>query len=285
MWYPRMFRSGKTGDASNSESDSMEDASSGISGMFQDHGGASMSVDIDAASSSLRTPRSFVLPMHYEPSYGYPLIVWLHDDGHNEHQLEQVMPHISLRNFVGVGIRGVRAADSVGHRFDWPQKQASIHAAWRRIDGVIEEAKQRFSVHDQRIILAGYGSGATMALRIALRQPNQFGGVVALGGRLPQQGRLFGDLNALRERKLPLLWQWATRGGRFSSEALTSDLKALMATRCQVEVRQYTDAEEMNTVTLADINDWIMRTVVSGSVGHSESPAEPRVTRAPFSTN
>ena len=64
--------------------------------------------------SHLTSHRSFFLPLHYTPSYEYPLVIWLHSNGFNENQIDHVMPYISLRNYVGVGIRGTKAADSIG---------------------------------------------------------------------------------------------------------------------------------------------------------------------------
>jgi len=222
------------------------------------------SPETDDASAAIHDPRAFVLPMHYEARYEYPLIVWLHGDGGNEHQIEQLMPHISLRNHLAVGIRGVRAADTVGHRFDWPQSDAAVHATWRRVSRVLEEARARFSVHPERIILGGYGAGGTMALRMGLREPSAFGGIISLGGALPDQGKLFGDFQVLRHRRLPVLWQWATEAPTFSPSVLKNDLRRLMPSRCRVEIRQYLDDDEMNTVTLSDINRWIMQTIVTG---------------------
>ena len=45
-------------------------------------------------------------PLHYEPNYAYPLIVWLHGGGDTEQQLRRVMPFISLRNYVAVAHAG-----------------------------------------------------------------------------------------------------------------------------------------------------------------------------------
>ncbi|MCG8651553.1 MAG: alpha/beta hydrolase fold domain-containing protein, partial [Pirellulales bacterium] len=121
-----------------------------------------------------KSPQSFFLPLHYEPNYRYPLIVWLHNDGFNENQVEHVMPHISLRNYIAAGVRGVRAADSMGHRFDWHDSPAAFHAAEETVCHTIEVATQQFSVHPQRIVLAGYGSGGTMAMRVAMRRPQRY---------------------------------------------------------------------------------------------------------------
>ena len=45
---------------------------------------------------------SFFVPLHYEPNYAYPLLVWLHGPGESHSALKQVMPHVSMRNYVGV---------------------------------------------------------------------------------------------------------------------------------------------------------------------------------------
>ncbi len=118
----------------------------------------------DNSWAQLTAHRSFFLPLHYVATYEYPLIVWLHSNGSNENQIDHVMPHISLRNYVGVGIRGTKAADAVGHRFDWHQSPAAIATSHEAVIEAIDEASERFSIHKSRIVLAGYGAGGTMAI-------------------------------------------------------------------------------------------------------------------------
>ncbi len=207
--------------------------------------------------------RSFFLPLHYAPGYDYPLIVWLHSNGFNENQIDHVMPHISLRNYIGVGIRGTRAADSVGHRFDWHHSPAAIAAAHDAVADAIDEASERFSVHSSRIVLAGYREGGTMALRIAMRDPHRVAAAVSLGGRMPQ-GAIRNTTQLLR-RRMPMLWQWANGNTNYTAENLKTDCRSSMAIGAQVEVRQYPGDDEMDTVTLGDVDDWIMRRIVSSS--------------------
>ena len=215
--------------------------------------------------------RAFLLPLHYESNYRYPLVVWLHSDGFNENQVQHVMPHISLRNYVAAGVRGVRAADSLGHRFDWASSSAAAGAAHEAVARTIDEAAERFSIDPSRVILAGYRSGGSMALRLALRDPRRFAGVISLGGTFPSAGGVFGDLASLRQRQLPMLWQWATASGTFDPERLKTDIRSAMLMQAKVEIRQYDDDDEMNTVALADIDRWIMQRVVSGGQGSESS--------------
>jgi phospholipase/carboxylesterase len=213
--------------------------------------------------SKLAAGRSFFLPLHYTPSYQYPLIVWFHSNGFNEHQIDRVMPHISVRNHIGIGVRGTRAADTMGHRFDWHDSPAAIVAAHDATCEAVEEAMRRFSIHPSRIVLAGYREGGTMAQRIALRDPEKFAGVVSLGGRIPQGGMR--NLSALRHRRMPMLWQWGQDNAQYTQENLKSDCRLSMSIGAEVEIRQYLDDDEMNTVVLGDVDEWIMRRIVAGS--------------------
>lgn len=52
------------------------------------------------------TPFATFAPMRYEPGYAYPLVIWLHGALGDERQLRQVMPKISMQNFVAVAPRG-----------------------------------------------------------------------------------------------------------------------------------------------------------------------------------
>jgi phospholipase/carboxylesterase len=207
--------------------------------------------------------RSFFLPLHYEPNYRYPLIVWLHSNGFNENQIDHVMPHVSVRNYVAAGVRGIRAADSIGHRFDWHDSPAAVSAAEEAVSQTVGEAVQRFSIHPSRIVLAGYGVGGTMAIRIAMRAPNDFAAVVSLGGAMPQGRHLLSNLAQLRRRRMPMLWSWATSGARFDAHRLGQDIRLAMMMKASVEIRQYPTEDEMDTVALSDLNDWIMRRVVA----------------------
>lgn len=224
--------------------------------------GDSFDAGIDSRSH-LRSHRSFFLPLHYTPGYQYPLIIWLHSGGFNENQIDQVMPHISVRNYIGVGIRGTRAADSSGHRFDWHHSPAAISATHDHVAEAWEEATDRFSVNPNRIVLAGFRDGGTMALRIAMRQPERFAGAASIGGRMPQGA--IRNLNELRKRKLPMLWQWGKLNPDYTADSLKSDCRSAMSIGSDVEIRQYPGEDEMDTVVLKDLDEWIMRRIVSSS--------------------
>ena len=228
------------------------------------------SFQLQTARSALRSPQTFFEPLHYEPNYHYPLIVWLHSDGFNENQINHVIPHVSTRNYVATGIRGNRAADSIGHRFDLHDSGAAIDAAHEKILTAIDEAQDRYSIHSGRVVLAGYRAGGTMALRIALRDPERFAGVASLGGEMPNGSCSLGNWDGIREREMPMLWQYALHRNDFDHDALQDDIRQAMLLKAKVEIRQYKTNDEMNTAVLSDFNEWVMTQIVTGQVGSKQ---------------
>ena len=112
-------------------------------------------------------PHATFAPIHYERNYAYPLLVWLHSHASNEHELRQVMPRVSMRNYVGVAPQGPWVSRRNRGRRGWRQASDMIEDAETRVADCIAAAKLRFNIHPHRVYLAGYGSGGTMAVRVA----------------------------------------------------------------------------------------------------------------------
>jgi len=214
-------------------------------------------------------------PIHYEPNYAYPLLVWLHGEASNERQIRSVMPHISLRNYVGVSVRGARGADTGSvARIETEGRQDACH--WRQTaDGIelagdlvtqaIALAEGKFHVHPDRIFLAGIGVGGTMALRLALRTPQRFAGVISLGGRVPDGHLPLASLNAARQRIRVLLAQ-SRSDGDYLTDRLCDDLRLLHAAGIDVMVRQYPDYDYLARARLADVDAWLMSQITAPPV-------------------
>ncbi|MGV3484420.1 MAG: alpha/beta hydrolase [Planctomycetaceae bacterium] len=226
--------------------------------------------------------RTFFLPLRYEPGYRYPLIVWLHSDGYNEHQVGHVLPHISTRNYVGVGVRGSLAMDSGGRRFAWTHTPAAIARCEDSIWQAVDEASARYSIHRDRIFLAGYGEGGTMARRIALQRSSHFAGCVALGGRLPRGGAVLSNLAAARSFRN--LWAVAIRNPKLTQEQFDEDIRLAADARLRLDVRRYTTDDEMVTEVLSDVNAWIMR-IVTGQAEQEAMVQDWSTVPVQFSSN
>lgn len=231
-------------------------------------------------------------PAHYESGYAYPLLVWLHGDGHSERDLAEIMPHVSVRNHVAVAPRGfselelAQAVDldksqqqgstDFGDRFDtsyepnpweseeslyrWSDTPTANAEAEDRVFAAIELATERFNIHDRRIFLAGVGTGGTAALRIALANPTQFAGVATFDGGLPCGNQPLRLINRLRNN-LPILLNAAEESPNYPPAQLCSDLRLLHSAGCSVQVQQHPDNDQLTTAMLEGLNRWMMQLV------------------------
>jgi hypothetical protein len=76
-------------------------------------------VGIADTGPSICFPHRLFVPEHYESAYDYPLFVWLHSDHSSEYELDHVMHSLSLRNYVGVALRGNRLSTRSEQVFRW----------------------------------------------------------------------------------------------------------------------------------------------------------------------
>lgn len=209
------------------------------------------------------SPHTTFVPMHYEPGYAYPLVVWLHGAPGNEHELRQVMPLVSMRNFVGAAPRGTFAERRMPNAYGWRQSPADIEEAESRIDDCIRLTRERYNIHPDRIFLVGHGGGGTMALRVAWNNPEKFAGVATFGGPIPWHLRPFRCVNQIRS--LPCLLSMSRGSHDYPDEQVCNDLRLLHSAGCTVALRQYPSGDGLTTVMLADLNRWLMEFVCSGN--------------------
>jgi phospholipase/carboxylesterase len=200
-------------------------------------------------------------PERYESGYDYPLFVWLHSCHSSEGELETIMPALSLQNYVGCAPRGPIPSDQSCGRFVWGKSSTAAAVADEIIFSSIESATEHFSVHPKRVFLAGFGSGATMALRLALRYPQQFAGVVAICGKFPNEDRSLVRLH--QARHLPILWLYGEYSETSSIQHICETLPLLHSASLAVDIRQYPCGDELLSNMLSDANAWLMEQVTN----------------------
>lgn len=223
----------------------------------------------------------FFVPLHYEKNYGYPLLVWLHGPTGTEFEINQVMPHISMRNYVGVAPRG-----PVKHHltqpngdptYTWDQQERNTERALEDVMHCIAEAKRRFHIAKDRVFLVGNGVGGTMALRIGLSSPQDFAGVASIGGGLPNSRSPLSEIQYART--LPILIAQCRDSAVYSTDAACTDLRLLHAAGIAVALRQYPCDQEVTTKMLSDLNAWAMEKVsgVPAEVPICDDPTALRI--------
>jgi phospholipase/carboxylesterase len=216
---------------------------------------------VRTASPRSDLPHSLFGPERYEPRYEYPLIVWLHSCHSNERELEDVMPQLSMQNYVACAPRGTNASEMAGRRFFWSQSRAAATVAEEAVFAAIAAAQRNFSIARQRIFLAGFGSGGTTAWRIALRYPAQFAGAISICGQFPQNHQPLNNLAAAR--KLPILWMYGQESVNCGVEHICETLPLLHAARMGATIRQYPTGDDLLTNMLSDLNHWLMEQVTN----------------------
>jgi phospholipase/carboxylesterase len=205
------------------------------------------------------TPHATFAPMHYEPGYAYPLVVWLHGDQGDERQVRRIMPKISLRNYLAIAPRGTCTMRGERDGFCWRQTADAVEQAESHIFDCVEIASRRFNVHAERVFLAGIGCGGTMALRTAWNHPGKFAGVATFGGPLPARDRPLRNVNALR--RLPCFVATGRQSGDYPEADVCRDLRLMHAAGCAVALRQYPCGDDLTTTMLADLDRWMMSIV------------------------
>ena len=210
---------------------------------------------------SVDQPCSMFAPLHYEPNYAYPLLVWLHGPGDDEQQLKRIMPLISLRNYIGVSIRGTQPVGKANERkgYTWSSSLAHVSQAEDQVFAAISLAQSRFNVSSERVFLAGYDLGGTMALRIALANPHEFGGVISIGGAFPQENQPLRRLHELR--RLRMLIAYARDSASFPLQQVCDTIRLLHVAKMKVDLHQYPCPQQLTTAMLENADRWIMEQV------------------------
>ncbi|MBN1394724.1 MAG: hypothetical protein JW959_06845 [Pirellulales bacterium] len=219
----------------------------------------------EAASFSVRVldfPHAFFAPLHYERGYAYPLLVWLHGGGCDERQLQRIMPLVSMRNYVAVAPRGIALPeDGAGRRewCDWLQTEDHILHAEQRVFECMESAAGKYHVCPERVFLAGFDRGGTMAMRIALGHPHRFAGALSLCGAFPTGHAPF--CNLVSARQLGFFLATSRASDKYPSAAVCADLRMIHAAGLSITLRQYPCGHELTAQMLADVDRWIIEQI------------------------
>jgi phospholipase/carboxylesterase len=223
--------------------------------------GPSFSIDSALFESSDRdAPHTLFAPLHYEPGYSYPLIVWLHGSSGDERHLLRVMPLISMRNYVAVAPRGT-ADSGLGKGFLWPAGENFVARSETAVSQCIHAARSKLNVAAHRIFIAGFDCGGTMALRVAFNRPDLFAGALSLGGSLPSGCAVLRNLAVAR--RLPIFLATGRHSAEYPSTQVCQDLRLLHSAGMSVTLREYPCGHELSPQMLSDVDRWIIEQITT----------------------
>lgn len=198
------------------------------------------------------------LPFGYEPRYPYPLLVFFHGQGGNEEQILRLAPRLSRRNYISIGLRGPvclgpRNDGRLG--YSWGD-ESSMTLLEDYLIRAVEQTRINYHVHSERIYLAGFAEGATVAYRLGLTFPERLGGVISLNGAMPRHGRPLFRLPNIRSLRV-----FIGHGIANPVVPLTlarEDHRLLYTAGLQVDLKTYPATHRLHPDMLRDINRWII---------------------------
>ena len=209
--------------------------------------------------SPRRLPVRTFLPTGYEPRYPYPLLVFFHGQGSNEEQILRLAPCLSRRTFVCIALRGLerlecRADGRWGYA--WGGDDAGDSLIEDYVLRAVEHTRRSYHVHSERIYLAGFHEGATLAYRLGMLFPERFAGVLSLNGAMARRG---GPLLRLPDvRKLRVFIGHGIANAVVPLTLARQDFRLLYTAGLSVEMHTYPATHRLHANMLRDINRWVI---------------------------
>lgn len=232
---------------------------------------------LHASGVELGFPFRLFIPEHYEARYAYPLVIWLHSHASSHREIEQVMPSVSLRNYVGLAPRGTSPLLQQERRFGWGESLEAFQQAEEMVLEAVEEVGSKLSVNGQRVFLAGHGLGGSLAQWIGLRNCCRFAGVVSIHGAFPSQFQPLKQWKAAR--KLPVLFMYGEHSRLCDARAVCLALENSRQAGLKYQFAQfdsgddfYTDMGQMaNRFMMQIVNQGVDQRSLIGSLADAES--------------
>jgi phospholipase/carboxylesterase len=203
-----------------------------------------------------RKPVGLFLPEKYEPRYPYPLILWLHGAGGTELELFSTLPVASSRNYVGLSLRGPLRREAGG--FDWDLSADGLAQLEADVYGTVCKLRQTVHVHSERVVLAGFDTGATAALELLLRKPEWFGGAVSICGRLPRAGLGASENAASAEDAKRVLLIGGDRDDVLPASEVLQAHRLLRSAPLSLSIAVEDAGHEVTRPMLRRVDQWVM---------------------------
>jgi phospholipase/carboxylesterase len=204
-------------------------------------------------------PCGVFVPENYEPNYAYPLIVWLHEAGRSERDIVEVLPMISMRNYLGLALRGTaRTNGDAGEAFSWSRTRNAGLQFEEQLHASVRQMRRDFHIHTERVFLAGAGEGGTMAWDLFLTRPQWFAGVAVLGGRFPWGRRPLRQFRDLCGKRALIVADSQQSPSPAQAEQVG---RLLYAAGLEVAVRAPAAGPALSRPLMRRVDRWIMRAI------------------------
>jgi phospholipase/carboxylesterase len=210
-------------------------------------------------------PCSVFVPENYEPNYAYPLIVWLHETGASERDIARVLPRISLRNYLGLSLRGtagcrrrIPAVPGASAGYGWSRSLRAGELLQDELQCRVRGLRREFHVNAERVFLAGAGDGGTAAWELFLARPEWFAGLAVLGGSLTRRRILPRRYHDLHGKHLLLSVDAQNPADRAQAEQAG---RLMHSAGLAVSFRSHRPGRPLSQPMLRQVDRWIMKAI------------------------
>jgi phospholipase/carboxylesterase len=207
------------------------------------------------------------LPLHYEPKYAYPLVIWLNRDAFNPRNLSRFSNSLSLRNYV-IAAPFLKA--------EWLEPTPSPNTAALVSDTInhtISKATQRINVHSKRIFLVTEQDTLLPALTAISQIKHNVRGVATVNehGEMPiptctHMGKTLDSP--------PLLFCLPDAEGRML-EKIERTWRLYHSLGHSVRLKTMTAGSGFRNSALRNIDRWIMETITGQPAMDPQQAPEP----------
>ncbi len=214
-------------------------------------------------TSEVHAPRPLpvrtFLPAGYEPRYPYPLLVFFHGQGGTEEQILRLAPRLSRRNFISIGLRGpvptggLLGGGRPGYSWGGPAYLTMLEDYLVR---AVQQTRRTYHVHSERIYLAGFAEGASLAYRLGLELAGKVAGVISLNGCMPRQHRPL--LRLAEIRSLRVFIAHGIANSVVPLGMARDDYRLLASAGVAAELHTYPTNHRLHPDRLRDLNRWMI---------------------------
>ena len=201
----------------------------------------------------------------YEPAGAcpHPTLIALHGLGANALDLLVLSPHLGDGNLLVLCPQGpIEVPIGPGmNGYGWfpitmgePPDPVAFARSVGALDAFITEARQRYPIDTQRLVVLGFSQGGVMAYALALRHGRGLAAVAALSTWFAPG---LGAMGAAPLAGLPVLVQHGTRDELIEVARGRESVEALRAAGADVRYREYEMGHEISGESLRDLVDFL----------------------------
>lgn len=208
-----------------------------------------------------------------EPQTANAAVIWLHGlgaDGHdfvpiveelnytNKTQTRFIFPHAPMRPVTVNGGYVMRAwYDIVAIDRSARQDLAGIQTSVQRVEQIIA-AESAQGIKTQRIVIAGFSQGGSIALYTGLRHQHRLAGLMGLSSWLPLSNTLASEMNSANAHT-PIFMAHGTDDPIVTLQIAEHSRSIMQELDCRIEWHTYPMPHSVCQEEILDISQWLER--------------------------